>query len=151
MANKYGSITVDGNLPDWILAEELDNSATTLASSGFMAPTSPTAPTCRTTCSASAPRAPTGTVIGAGTTIYLDTDNNKTTGFQIFGGIGAGIEIVFESADTPYLWAWNGTGFTQVGSTPLDFALNAGDTSASKSLCRQPRSPAPTASRRTSP
>ena len=138
MANKYGSITVDGNLSDWTLAEELDNSATDLGRvTRFMAPTFPTAPTCPTTCSASA-RARRGTVIGAGTTIYLDTDNNKATGFQIFGGIGAEYEVVFDSTGHALsLGLGRHEVNVQVGPTPLDFAFNGpADTKRRTRHCR---------------
>ena len=106
MANKYGSITVDGDLSDWTLGQELDNSATTVSGYqvyGAYLPDSANLPNYVFGISTGT----TGTLIGAGTTIYLDTDNNNATGFQIFGGIGAEYEIVFDSTDTPYLWAWN--------------------------------------------
>ena len=46
-----------------------------------------------------------GTAIGAGTTVWLNSDRDRTTGYQVFGStVGAEYNVNFFTDDAPYLY-----------------------------------------------
>src|SRR5258708_9853568 len=75
--------------------------------------------------------ATTDPVIGANTFIYLDTDQNRTTGFSPFGSVGAEYEVKFAPNSSgvvqPYLYSVTSTGVaTQLnGGAPLNFGVSS--------------------------
>jgi serralysin len=113
----YGNITLDGNLADWTSNERLDF----LPGSGqpgyelygkivgdayvFAIKSD-------------------GTGIDAGTTVWLNTDQNATTGFQIFGNtFGAEYNINFFTDNLPYLYT--GAAAENFVTGALDHAYDA--------------------------
>jgi hypothetical protein len=77
---------------------------------------------------------PSATPIGRNSIIYLNTDQDKTTGFSPFGGVhtvGAEFEVVFGSDSQPYLYsvASDGTLTLQNGGAPLTYAFSSDSTS----------------------
>ena len=73
----------------------------------------------------------TDPVIGASTIIYLNTDQNDTTGYSPFGDVGAEFEVQF-SLDAsgvlqPYLYSVTPTGVTTElnGGAPLDAGFSS--------------------------
>jgi Ca2+-binding RTX toxin-like protein len=62
-------------------------------------------------------KAPSGTSIGANTTIWLNTDHNASTGFQIWGSAGgAEYNINFDATGVPHLYTGD-AGATQQAAT----------------------------------
>lgn len=115
-----GSQTIDGSLNDWSAASRIDGSAPVAgyevygktAGDSFVF----------------AIKAPTGTTVGAGTTVWLNTDRNVLTGQDIFAGApaegGAEFNINFDASGTPYLYT-GAAGQTKVGTQALTFARSA--------------------------
>ncbi len=94
----YGNITLDGNLSDWTSNDRLDFLPGTgqpgyeiygkFAGDAYVFAIKSN-----------------GTAIGSGTTIWLNTDRNASTGYQIFGSTGgAEYNINFFTDDRPYLY-----------------------------------------------
>jgi serralysin len=110
--NTYGNINLDGNLGDWTAADRLDIFASqqvagyqvfgkNTADGYVFAINSATA------------------AIGANTTIWLNTDGNKSSGFQVFGStVGAEYNINLAADGTPFLYGGN-AGQTLIGQ--VDF------------------------------
>ena len=69
--------------------------------------------------------------IGAGTTIYLNTDDNTATGYSPFGSVGAEYEVQFSLASNnqiePFLYSVTSAGATTLlnGGAPLDYGLSS--------------------------
>ena len=69
--------------------------------------------------------------LGAGATVYLNTDQNTATGYSPFGAVGAEYEVVFNyganSELEPFLYSLSSTGVaTEInGSAPLAFGVSA--------------------------
>ncbi len=90
-----GSVTLDGNLSDWTSAQQVDRSLSTSGydlygklTGGYYV---------------FAIQAPTA--VGANTTVWLNTDQNSATGYQIWGTSGgAEYNINFDGAGTPFLY-----------------------------------------------
>ena len=62
--------------------------------------------------------------IGEGTTFWLNTDSNATTGYQIFGSVGgADYNVNFFTDNSPYLYT--GAAGQNFVSGPLQFAVSA--------------------------
>ena len=112
-------ITLDGNLSDWTSADAIENPANNVPGYtlygtvqndtyliGFEAVDA------------------TDPVIGAGTTIWLNTDQNTATGYSPFDAIGADYNVTFDAAGVPYLYT-GAAGQTLVSSTPLTCALSS--------------------------
>jgi hypothetical protein len=83
-------VTVDGILNEWLASDRIDDqqatgyrvNGTSGANNFYLSLTAPTA-------------------IGANTTVWLNTDRNATTGYQVFGsGVGAEFQIEFNADNT---------------------------------------------------
>ena len=81
----YGDITVDGNLADWTAVDRLDAAANGTAQTGY-------ALYGKYKSNNYLFAIKSAQVIGAGTTIWLNTDQNQATGYQIFGAAIGGAE-----------------------------------------------------------
>lgn len=91
----FGSITVDGALDEWTVADQIDNMLSTAGYDIYGKATG-----AAFVFAVSAPVA-----IGANTTAWLNTDQNPATGFQIFGSTGgAEYNINFDAAGVPHLY-----------------------------------------------
>ena len=112
-------ITLDGSFSDWTAADRLDLPGSGVSgyqlygrydNGNFIF-------------ALSAPVA-----IGAGTTFWLNTDRNLTTGFQVFGfAAGAEYNINFNSAGVPRLYT-GADGQTLVPNAAVNYAYNAART-----------------------
>ena len=102
VAPVIGTVTLDGTLNEWSAAQRIDfgNAGTyeaygRIEAGNFIF----------------ALKAPVGTTLGTGTTAYLNTDNNTTTGFQIFGtSFGADYSVDIDSAGVAHLYQGGPTG-----------------------------------------
>ena len=115
-----GGVTLDGSLADWSAAYRIDG----------VAPVSGWEVYGRVSGDSYvfALKSPAGTVIGANTTAWLNTDQNAATGFQIFGTSGgAEYNVNFNSAGEPLLFTGD-AGATPVSTGPLAFGLSADGT-----------------------
>jgi Ca2+-binding RTX toxin-like protein len=129
MASQYGNIVLDGGVLDWTLSQDLDNALNTVAGyrifGAYLMSSSAAAPYYVFAIDASVANVP----IGTGTTIYLNTDSNAATGFQVFGNsVGAEYDVLFDSSNAAYLYSWNGASWVLVSTTPLDVAFNTAHT-----------------------
>ncbi|HYC46514.1 MAG TPA: hypothetical protein VED01_13655, partial [Burkholderiales bacterium] len=111
-----GSITLDGNLADWSVSDQIDGS---LSVSGYdvYAKTSGDF-------YVFALKAPVA--IGANTTVWLNTDQNAGTGYKIWGFAG-GVEynVNFDASGTPRLYSGGDAGQTLVGGVTIQFGFSA--------------------------
>lgn len=118
-----GTQTLDGSLADWNAASRIDGSAPVAGYEVYGKITGDHY--------VFALKAPAGTVVGANTTFWLNTDRNVATGFDIFPGAqregGAEFNINFDSTGTPYLYTGD-AGQTLASATPLTFARSADGT-----------------------
>ena len=109
-----GLITLDGTFTDWPAADLVMTAANTVAGyQVYGAPLNDTALggtyVIGIEATAIAPAtAPAEPVIGPGTVIYLNTDQNNTTGYSPFGNVGTEYEVYFATDSTgalqPYLY-----------------------------------------------
>ncbi len=114
----YGNITLDGSVNDWTNLDRLDflpgSSTPNVKLYGKYAGDA----------YVFAIESTNGTAIGANTTFWLNTDNNRSTGYQIFGFAGgAEYNINFDANGLPYLYT-GAAGETLVRSNVLDNAKN---------------------------
>jgi serralysin len=97
----YGNISLNGNLTDWSNVDRLDY-VPTMAQAGYQV-------FGKSTAEGYVFAINSAVAIGADTTIWLDTDRNKTTGFQIFGttptSVGAEYNINIASDGNAYLYS----------------------------------------------
>ncbi|MFF8803154.1 MULTISPECIES: polysaccharide deacetylase family protein [unclassified Methylobacterium] len=113
--------TIDGSLSDWTSANLLNAPGTTTAGYSLYGDLSGGTLTF-------AIQAPVGTSIGTYTTIWLNTDRNASTGYNIWGLYGGYDYNINIAADgKPYLYT-GADGQTLVSPTPLTFAYNADHT-----------------------
>jgi serralysin len=122
LSTTYGNITVDGSLADWTASERLDSAANGTAQVGYEVYGKYNANTYLFALKSAQ-------VIGAGTTIWLNTDQNKATGYQIFGAAigGAEYNINFAADGKAYLYSGaDGQNYL----APLDYAISADGLSA---------------------
>jgi peptidoglycan/xylan/chitin deacetylase (PgdA/CDA1 family) len=115
----YGGITVDGNLSDWKSYNRVDYLPVT-KTAGYQVYG-------KSTTDAYVFGLNSSTTIGANTTLWLDTDSNATTGFQIFGpntplSVGAEYNINISSSGEAFLYS-GGAGQNFVGR--VDAKLSA--------------------------
>jgi peptidoglycan/xylan/chitin deacetylase (PgdA/CDA1 family) len=111
----YGNITLDGALTDWTASDRLD----ILPGSGQVG----YEVYGKNTVDGYAFAIQSAVNIGANTTIWLDTDKNKATGFQIFGFAGGAERNINIAADgNAYLYSGNAG---QTFITKLDSKISA--------------------------
>jgi serralysin len=109
----YGNITLDGALTDWTAADRIDGAGPQAGYSVYG----------KYTTDGYAFAIQSAVNIGANTTIWLDTDKNRATGYQIFGFAGgAERNINIDSVGNAYLYS-SGAGQTLV--TKLDSKISA--------------------------
>jgi hypothetical protein len=112
----YGNINLDGSLADWSSVNRLD-SLSSQQVAGYSVFGKNTADGYVLAIDA------TQDTIGANSTIWLNTDRDRTTGYQVFGStVGAEYNINFAADGTPYLYSGN-AGQTLIGQ--LDFARSS--------------------------
>jgi hypothetical protein len=99
-SNAFGNITVDGNLADWKQIDRLDYQPG-IAQAGYQI-------FGKNTAEGYVFAIDSAVVVGANTTIWLDTDQNRSTGFQIFGttptSAGAEYNINIAADGNAYLY-----------------------------------------------
>lgn len=119
--------TIDGNLGDWTSSNVLNPAGTTAAGYSLYGDLSGGT-------LSFAIQAPIGTSISTYTTIWLNTDKNTTTGYNIWGLYGGYDYNINVAADgKPYLYT-GADGQTLVSTTPLTYAYNADHTVLELSL-----------------
>ena len=117
----YGNITIDGSLADWMTVDRLDSMANGTAQTGYELYGKYNANNYLFAVKSAQ-------VIGAGTTIWLNTDQNKTTGYQIFGSAGgAEYNINFAADGKAYLYSGAAA---ENYIAPLDYTISADGFSA---------------------
>jgi hypothetical protein len=110
-----GGVTLDGSLAEWSPSQQIDN---TLGLAGYDIYAQATGDSL--VFALSAPVA-----VGANTTAWLNTDQDASTGFQIFGFAGgAEFNIDFDSSGTPRLYTGN-AGQNLVSSAVVSFGASA--------------------------
>ncbi|MBD2206335.1 polysaccharide deacetylase [Calothrix sp. FACHB-1219] len=116
LATTYGNITLDGNLSDWTAKDRLDFLPGT-GVQGFEIYGKYTGDAYVFALKAD------NLAIGANTTLWLNTDRNSTTGYQIFGTSGgAEYNVNFAADGLPYLY----TGAAGENSIrPLDYGFSS--------------------------
>ena len=121
LSTTYGNITVDGSLTDWTASERLDSVATGTTQAGYELYGKYAANNYLFAINSAQ-------TIGTGTTIWLNTDHNSATGFQVFGYAGgAEYNINFAADGKAYLYS-GADGQNYIA--PLDYALSADGKSA---------------------
>ncbi len=121
LSTTYGNITIDGNLADWTATERLDSAANGTATAGYELYGKYNANTYLFAIKSAQ-------VIGAGTTIWLNTDQNQATGYKIFGYAGgAEYNINFAADGKAYLYSGAAA---ENYLAPLDYTISADGLSA---------------------
>jgi serralysin len=134
------TITVDGNLSDWTASELIDNPGDAVPGYSLYG-------TVQDDTYFIAIQATAGTdpVIGAGTTIWLNTDQSTATGYSPFDSIGAEYNVTYVNGAF-YLYT-GAAGQNLVSTTPLTAALSPDGESLEiaipRSLVTPPSGPAP--------
>ena len=130
-------ITLDGQFTDWLATDVVMTSANTVAGYQVYGDFLNDATLGNTYVIGIDATAATDPVIGPGTVIYLNTDQNNTTGYELsFGNVGAEYEVQFSLDATgvlqPYLYSVTSAGVTTLlnGGAPL----NAGFSSNGESV-----------------
>jgi serralysin len=114
-AASYGTVTLDGNLADWTTADRLDFAGTGQAGYELYGKFTGDA-------YVFAMKSSTG-AIGAGTTLWLNTDQNASTGYQIFGGQGGAEYNVNVASDGTFALYTDAEGQNFVST--LDYSYDA--------------------------
>jgi RTX calcium-binding nonapeptide repeat (4 copies)/Polysaccharide deacetylase len=113
--NTYGNITLDGTLTDWSANDRIDNLPGS-GQAGYEVYS-------KNTVDGYAFAIKSAVNIGTNTTIWLDTDKNKATGFQIFGLAGGAERNINIAADgNAYLYSGSAG---QTFITKLDSKISA--------------------------
>ncbi|MCY7368080.1 MAG: hypothetical protein LH474_08000, partial [Chamaesiphon sp.] len=121
LSTTYGNITIDGSLADWTATERLDSAANGTATAGYELYGKYNANTYLFAIKSAQ-------VIGAGTTIWLNTDQNQATGYKIFGYAGgAEYNINFAADGKAYLYSGAAA---ENYIAPLDYTISADGLSA---------------------
>jgi len=114
-AATYGTVTLDGGLADWTAADRLDTAASGAAGYELYG---------KLTGNAYVFAIKSAVAIGADTTVWLNTDQNKATGYQIWGFAGgAEFNVNLDAAGLPKLYT-GAAGQTLVNGA-LDYARAA--------------------------
>jgi hypothetical protein len=112
-------LSVNGTLVNWVAADEIDTPANYVANYELFGTV-----VSNTYAIAIQATAATDPKIGAGTTIWLNTDQNTATGYNLsWANIGADYNITFNASGVPYLYT-GAAGQTLVSATPLTYALS---------------------------
>ncbi|MFO1144216.1 MAG: hypothetical protein U1E59_17925 [Amaricoccus sp.] len=119
LAPHYGSIVLDGNLGEWTASTRLDTE--TAGAPGFIV---------RGTYEGGAfivgIESTDGTKIGAGTTIWFNTDLNAASGYQVWGSaVGAEFNINFDADGHARLYAGATPDMGGVFVADLDYGISA--------------------------
>ena len=119
MSGTVGSVTLDGALSDWTASDRIDtgNAVADYEVYGKVAGDS----------YVFAIKAPAGTTIGSGTTTWLNTDQNTSTGYQVFGYAG-GVEYKVDLSGNTLTLSSVDTSGTATAIKVLDFGLSADGT-----------------------
>ncbi|MCB1505177.1 MAG: discoidin domain-containing protein [Hyphomicrobiaceae bacterium] len=120
-----GGITLDGMLNDWSVNDRVDGVAPVTSYEVYGQGIGNSY--------VFAIHAPNGVVIGPNTTIWLNTDRNPTTGFDIFAPAppydgGAEYNINFDANGVPHLYSGSAGGTLLEVSTPIEYAISADGT-----------------------
>ncbi len=114
-AATYGTVTLDGALGEWTAADRLDTAASGAAGYALYG---------KFTGDAYVFAISSAVAIGAGTTVWLNTDQSKATGYQIWGWAGgAEYNVSFDGAGLPKLFR-GAEGQTLVNGT-IDYGRSA--------------------------
>ncbi|MFM1815781.1 MAG: hypothetical protein RLZ98_2476, partial [Pseudomonadota bacterium] len=120
-ATQYGDITLDGSLADWTVADRLDTAQSGVAGYEFYG---------RYAAESFVFALKSPVAIGADTTLWLNTDRNLSTGYQVWGfAAGAEYNINFDAAGVPRLYT-GADGQTLVPGAVVDVIFNADRTVA---------------------
>ncbi len=125
------SITLDGTFSEWPAADVVMTPANTVAGYQVYGALLNDATLGQTYLIGIDATDATDPVIGAGSVIYLNTDQNDTSGFSPFGNIGAEYEVQFASDSLgvlePYLYSVTPTGAVTLlnGGAPLDAGFSS--------------------------
>src|SRR6185312_10166476 len=113
------TISVNGSFSDWNSAERIDNPANAVAGYALYGTADPNNYYIGI-------QATIGTdpVIGAGTTLWLNTDQNTATGYSPFASIGADYNVTPDASGVPHLYT-GAAGQNLVSTTPLTYALSS--------------------------
>src|ERR1700761_8791686 len=106
MATTIGTITLDGSFTDWLAAQSLENAANASPNYqiyGALINDPTLGENYVIGLDATGSNDP---VIAAGTVIYLNTDQNNTTGYSPFGVVGAEYEVQFATDASGALQAY---------------------------------------------
>ena len=127
-----GRITLDGQFTDWLATDAIMTSANTVPGYQVYGAFLNDLTLGNTYVIGIDATAATDPVIAPGTTIYLNTDQNNTTGYELsFGNVGAEYEVQFALDATgalqPYLYSVTSAGVaTQLnGGAPLDAGFSS--------------------------
>ena len=125
-------ITLDGTFSDWAAADIVTNPANVAAGYQIYGSFLNDATLGNTYVIGIDATAATDPVVGSGATIYLNTDQNDTTGYNLsFANIGADYEVQFaygsNAALEPFLYSVTSTGATTLlnGGAPLDYGFSS--------------------------
>jgi hypothetical protein len=132
MATTIGNvITLDGQFTDWPAADSLMTPTNTVGGYQVFGALLNDATLGNTYVIGIDATVATDPVIGANTFIYLDTDQNRATGYSPFGSVGAEYEVQFSPNSIgvvqPYLYSVTSTGVTTQlnGGAPLNFGVSS--------------------------
>ena len=132
MATQIGNlITLDGAFADWLAADMVMTPANTVAGYQVYGAFLNDATLGNTYVIGIDATTTTDPAIGPGTFIYLNTDQNNTTGYSPFGNVGAEYEVQFASDATgalqPYLYSVTSAGVTTQlnGGAPLNSGFSS--------------------------
>jgi len=128
MTVTIGGITLDGSLSDWNASELAQTPANTVSGYSVYG-TYVTDPTYGVNYIIGINGGTTGTNIGAGTTIYLNTDQNAATGGELsWANVGYEYYVqwmVPSGGTTAQPFLYNSSG-TQLSTTPLNYGVSGG-------------------------
>jgi Ca2+-binding RTX toxin-like protein len=122
-----GSITLDGDFTDWNATDEIDRPGNAVSGYHLFGKLAADPALGDTYIIGFESTSTSNPVIGANTTLWLNTDQNASTGYQIWGSAGGAEYYVNWVADAnnvvqPYLYNASGA---LVSATPLTYAASA--------------------------
>src|SRR6202163_3123052 len=141
-------ITLDGQFTDWPAADSLMTPTNTVAGYQLYGALINDATLGKNYVIGINATATTDPVIAANTFIYLDTDQNRATGYSPFGNVGAEYYVQFSPDSNgvlqPYLYSVTSAGVaTQLnGGTPLNFGVSSNGESVELAIPQKLLTPA---------